>query len=248
MTAIGESPAPGDAAVLDNAVWHALVGAHAPFARGVGRARRYSPDVSMFHAAQDDSPESWHDLAGLVGPGGTVALFRGLPSNPPEGWQVVGEGQGHQMVLTNPLGSPPPVAAVDEATGLPVTLRALYVGDVDAMVALVTVTEPGPFRSRTIELGGYVGVFHGDALVAMAGERMHAGAFREISAVCTHPEARRRGYASLVTTVVAEAILARGETPFLHVAEHNDSARTVYEGLGFSIRRMVRYLAARVTD
>jgi predicted GNAT family acetyltransferase len=101
------------------------------------------------------------------------------------------------------------------------------------MVDLVTRTEPGPFRPRTIDLGGYVGIFHGDALVAMAGERFHPPGYVEVSAVCTDPSVRRRGYASIVTTAVADAIAANGDIPMLHVADDNVRARAVYEQLGF---------------
>ncbi len=45
------------------------------------------------------------------------------------------------------------------------------------------------------------------------------------SAVCTDPSARRRGYASIVTALVADAIAETGDTPMLHVADDNDAAR-----------------------
>ena len=131
------------------------------------------------------------------------------------------------MVLTGPLAATPELPAVDPTTGAAVTMRPLGDDDVDAMVALVALTEPGPFRPRTIELGGYVGIFHGTQLVAMAGQRLRPPGFREVSAVCTHPDARRRGYASIVTAEVSRGVLARGETPFLHVAvtEHAGDPR-----------------------
>ena len=65
--------------------------------------------------------------------------------------------------------------------------------DIGEMLALVELTRPGPFSVRTVELGGYVGVFDGDRLVAMAGQRLAPPGFREISAVCTHPDFRGRG-------------------------------------------------------
>ena len=73
----------------------------------------------------------------------------------------------------------------------------------------------------------------------MAGERMHPPGFTEISAVCTHPDVRRRGLGAALTRHVAAAILERGETPFLHVAEGNDGARRIYEQLGFVTRKVV---------
>ena len=81
-----------------------------------------------------------------------------------------------------------------------------------------------------------------DRLLAMAGERLHLTGFTEISAVCTHPDARGRGLAAALTRHVApRAILERGETPFLHVAADNDAALRVYERLGFRRRRTVDF-------
>ena len=82
---------------------------------------------------------------------------------------------------------------------------ALGTADVPEMTDLVTRTEPGPWRPRTVEFGGYVGVRDRGALVAMAGERMRPPGFTEVSAVCTEPEYRGRGLAGGLTRVVAAA-------------------------------------------
>jgi ribosomal protein S18 acetylase RimI-like enzyme len=232
--------------VLDNAGWHSLVGPHAHLAVGGGQARAYRDDVSIFHAATDDSPASWDDLRPLATADGVVVLFRGDPITVPAGWREVFRGDGHQMVLTGSLPAVPPPPPVDPPSGAAVSVRPLGDADAPAMVDLVALTEPGPFRPRTHELGGYVGIFHDDRLVAMAGRRMHPPGFVEVSAVCTHPDARRRGYASVVSAHVAAAILEEGETPFLHVAVTNTGAYAVYEQLGFTTRRVVAYGAYRV--
>lgn len=232
--------------VLDNAGWHALNGPHAKFAQGGGRARRYDPDVSVFHAAVDDSEEAWRDLAALASPEGIAVLFRAPPVTPPAGWVQVFGGIGHQMVPTEAVETLPVLPEVDPDTGCRVTLRALDDGDRDAMLALVALTEPGPFRPRTIELGGYIGIFHDGRLVAMAGQRLRPPGYCEVSAVCTHPDARRRGYGSIVTAHVANAIAERGEAPFLHVASTNTSGLALYEHLGFTCRRVVSFGAYRV--
>ena len=109
------------------------------------------------------------------------------------------------------------------------------------MLALVELTRPGPFAVRTVELGGYVGVYDGDTLVAMAGQRLAPPGFREISAVCTHPDYRGRGLAAGLTSLVARRIVERGEEPFLHHAADNEPARRVYEALGFEFRREVTW-------
>jgi GNAT superfamily N-acetyltransferase len=60
-------------------------------------------------------------------------------------------------------------------------------------------------------MGSYFVIRASDGrLVAMAGEKLQASAFAEISAVCTHPEFRGRGYASDLTTFLAVQILAAG--------------------------------------
>lgn len=230
--------------VLDNAVWHALVDRHAAFAEGDDRARRYRSDVSVFHATSDDDDAAWASLARITADNGIAVLFRGRPIEVPSTWTTVFDGRGFQMVLDHEVIAPE-LPAVDAATGATVSQRPLNEADVEAMTALVALTEPGPFQPRTIDLGGYVGVFHDDTLVAMAGQRMRPPGHCEVSAVCTHPEARRRGYGSVVTLAVAAGIQARGDVAFLHVTDHNDSARAVYEQLGFVHRRQVRFAVVR---
>jgi predicted GNAT family acetyltransferase len=118
-------------------------------------------------------------------------------------------------------------------------------GHVGQMLELVELTQPGPFRPRTVEMGNYYGVFEDDRLVAMAGERLQTPHFTEVSAVCTHPAARGRGLATALTRHVATGIIERGRTPILHVAEQNESARRVYERLGFVVRARPEFVAAR---
>lgn len=235
-----------DPSVLDNAVWHSLTGPHASMAEGDGGARRYPADVSVFCATDGDSAESWSTLRDLAPDTGVVVLFRGDPIEPPDRWKPVFDGGGFQYVAHSSLTGVPALPDVDPETGRRVTARGLGDDDLEQMIALVALTKPGPFGPRTIELGGYVGIFHDEQLVAMAGQRLRPPGFCEVSAVCTHPGARRRGYGSIVTALVATSIAERGDVPFLHVAEENVQARAVYERLGFSLRRSVRFAALRV--
>jgi predicted GNAT family acetyltransferase len=92
-------------------------------------------------------------------------------------------------------------------------------------------------------MGEYYGILEGERLLAMAGERMHAGEYREISAVCTDPGFQGRGLARRLTEKLIRIQAARGQTPFLHVMSHNDRARAMYERMGF---RVHRELAVRV--
>src|SRR6185369_7593756 len=97
----------------------------------------------------------WSDLAALIGPGGT-ALMAGRDLEPQQGWGRVFDIPGVQLVDTSM------VAAADQEA------RVLGPADVPQMLDLVKRTEPGPFGPRTIELGRYLGLHDGDALIAMA--------------------------------------------------------------------------------
>ena len=217
-----------DDGVLDNAVWHSLAGNHREFAESIGAAAHYHPDVSVFTALADDTDAAWRDLATLVGDG-VGALFRPDPPPSPGGWSIPAEGRDTRC-------APRPRA------GRRTRRRPLAgAADVGEMLALVELTRPGPFAVRTVELGGYVGVYDGDTLVAMAGQRLAPPGFREISAVCTHPDFRGRGLAAGLTSLVAWQIVERGEEPFLHHAADNEPARRVYEALGFEFRREVTW-------
>jgi predicted GNAT family acetyltransferase len=144
---------------------------------------------------------------------------------------LVRDGELNQMICSNsqnPAPAPMPPR---------VTSRLLTSADVPEMVTLAEITEPGPFRVRTIELGVFYGIFDSGRLVAMAGQRLHQPEFVEVSAVCTHPDARGRGYARALMSLVIEEMLQRGKTPILHTFADNYPAIRVYEGLGFTLRR-----------
>jgi GNAT superfamily N-acetyltransferase len=184
----------------------------------------------VFAAVDTFDPASWADLAEVLDPSRRGALFGGdVPSDLPSGWVTVGRIRCPQMLLETDALTPV----------VPVPLRRLTPDDVPLMLDLIARTEPGPFRPRTIEMGSYYGHFEGADLVAMAGERLGFDGYTEISAVCTHPDVQGRGFGSALTHHVASEILARGEQPFLHVAEANTGARRVYEKLGFVQRRFV---------
>ena len=220
--------------VLDNPARASLLGPHARLAVRRGQAVRYRPDVSVFVTLPDEpDDDAWHDVADLLGPG-AVAPISGLRTPPPEGWEIVSDGEGVQMVDDG-------VAAAPDA-------EAILLGDADVpeMLALVERTRPGPFRPRTIEMGTYLGIRYEGRLVAMAGERLHPPGFTEISAVCTDEAYRERGLATRLVLAVAAGIRGRGETPLLHAAASNVNAIRLYESLGFRLRRRTRFLGVRV--
>jgi GNAT superfamily N-acetyltransferase len=217
---------------LDNPVWTSITGAHADLAELAGRAGRYRVDVAPFAGLRDPAdPAAWADLAGLTGPGGTVVMING--DEPPAGWRLDGGIPGVQMVAVDLRAEPDPAAV------------PLVPADVPEMLELIRRTEPGPFRDRTIDLGGYLGVRHEGRLIAMAGQRMRPAGWTEISAVCTDADFRGRGLASRLVRAVAVGIVARGETPFLHAAAANTGAIRLYESMGFALRRTVTFAQYR---
>jgi predicted GNAT family acetyltransferase len=108
--------------------------------------------------------------------------------------------------------------------------------DAPQMLALATLTQPGPFFAHTHRLGSFFGIKRDRTLVAMAGERMKLPGFTEVSGVCTHPDHRGHGYGEALSRLVAGLILDRGETPFLHAYAHNEGAISLYRRLGFTLR------------
>jgi predicted GNAT family acetyltransferase len=104
------------------------------------------------------------------------------------------------------------------------------------MIALATLTRPGPFRAATHTLGRFIGVRENGQLIAMAGERMQTDAFVEVSGICTHPDHRGRGLAAALTRIVTARLVEEGRTPFLHAYANNTGAISVYRKLGFEHR------------
>ena len=116
------------------------------------------------------------------------------------------------------------------------------------MLALATLTKPGPFGTRTHELGSYVGIRFQGKLVAMAGERLKVPGYTEVSAVCTHPDHTGKGYARVLMTEIMRRIRERGETPMLHVRADNSRAVQLYERLGFRIRKEMHFAVLRTSE
>ena len=211
--------------VLDNPVWHALVGPHCAHAVGRGSARHYLRDMAPFSAILEPSDSAYADLAVDLPPSMEVRLFRPHEEPLPAGWQQLDCFPMLQM-----CASMMPRQLSEVGT-------LLSEADSRAMVDLVAIAKPGPFGPRTPLLGRYLGVRDGDRLLAMAGERMRLPGYVELSAICVHPEARGRGYAAELTLRLMRMAFDRGEVPFLHVRPDNAGAVALYRKLGFETRR-----------
>jgi GNAT superfamily N-acetyltransferase len=212
--------------LLDNIVWHTLAGAHSRFAMGAGRARRYAPGFSPIIGFADPARPDFDSLAAICRPG--ERFYTDAWSGPaPPGWRIEVESTMFKMVWDAPMpeGDEAPEAVPLAPEHAPAALE------------LATLTRPGPFGLRTLELGDYFGFFEGARLVAMAGERFVAGSMREVSGVCTHPDFQGRKYARRLMLKLVRRQVQRGETPFLHVMRDNVRARALYERMGFATYR-----------
>ncbi len=133
--------------VLDNAIWFSLTTRHSNIAEGKGRARRYPIGVSPLGAIQDASDASFDALASLLQPDEEIALGSPTEILPVGGLEAFARMTLRQMVRSS-LSRP--IAAQH--------VIPLGAADVADMLALVEITKPGPFRSRTHEMGQYFGI------------------------------------------------------------------------------------------
>src|SRR5206468_470100 len=161
---------------LDNPVWSSMIGAHTELADVASvdgaRAGQYQHDVCPFGGIEDSAdPAGWAALASVLH--GHVTCVLVDPQLVPPGWEVIRAIPGVQMDGTA-------LEAAEDSDAVTLTEA-----DVPEMLALVERTRPGPYMSRTIEMGRYIGLRRDGELIAMAGERVHPEGWTEISAVCT---------------------------------------------------------------
>jgi predicted GNAT family acetyltransferase len=213
---------------LDRPIWTSLSTYHTSLAEGDMRAMRYLPDVNLFASARDDGSDAQAALGALVRPGEHVYILQVPPIVVPPALRATRTAMGVQMVATRPVAS----EGDDE-------LVPLTDADAPEMVALATLTEPGPFFLRTHRMGRFLGIRRQGRLAAMAGERMRFAGHTEVSGVCTHPEFRGQGLARRLSAAVTAGIQERGDQAFLHAWSTNAAAITLYRTLGFEVRTEV---------
>ena len=210
---------------LDNLLWHCLSGPHAKHSVGEGDVRLYRPGFLPAAGMREFTDANFATLADLVPAGATIAMSGPQPIAPSGRFEVAHLDELLQMVAEKPTPVEPTAGIVD-----------LGAADFGAMQRLVDIAKPGPLVSRALELGRFVGIFDGENLVALAGERLRLAGYAELSTICTHPDYRGRNYAKAVVSSVAQRMIAGGETPFLVVYPSNTPAVRLYESLGFAAR------------
>jgi len=220
--------------ILDRPVWSALDTRHRAFAQGNSLARRYPKSIAPFAATASDDAESLRAFGTLVPPGESVIMAQADDVSLPDGLLVISRADAVQMVAESPLQT-----VFDER------VQRLTQDDAADMLALASLTRPGPFTSGALSLGDFWGVKVGGRLVAMAGERMKQPGYTELSGVCSHPDFRGGGLGRLLSLYVASQIFARGEMPYLHAYASNAAAIRLYEAIGFKLRSTINVVVAQ---
>ena len=213
---------------LDNPIWYSLNETHKVFAIFSDNAAFYHYDYCPFGAFIGSNQIS----AALEGYATNVTDFYIVGEKPAESRELVLQFElvCEQMVLHQGISVIP-------------TEKIVELGEVqqDDLLQLINLVQPGYFKSKTNQLGRYYGIYKSGELVAVAGERMKMNNYTEISAVVTHPNHTRMGYAKQLVAHASQQVFNENKVPFLHVAGSNSPAINLYKKLGFVARRTISF-------
>ena len=210
---------------LENPVWQALVSRQQHLNAGGDIIKFFPSDISPFAGLEYWDRRDLIALEELLPAGRSFSIMLSKEVSIPASFDIIFSCMLYQMVCEKPL------APLTSDTSIIV----LDATQVPSMLELTALTKPGPFFENTIAFGTYYGIFEKGKLAAMAGERLKLNGYTEVSAICTHPSAAGKGYASKLTTHVARQIQEEGNTPFLHVKQDNKRAIEVYKRIGFDV-------------
>ncbi|MGI4830078.1 MAG: GNAT family N-acetyltransferase [Janthinobacterium lividum] len=224
---------------LEDVFWGALTTSQQHLALAHGQARRYLPEVAPFAAVESQTPEAMQDLRALMEPDESVYLTGLRPV------ELAGLRRGPavpalQMIFPEAAPLPPVPAAI--------LIEALSCAAAVEMVALIDVAYPGFFRKDTCRMGRYYGVRSPDGtLIAMGGERVVLGPYREVSGLCTLPSHAGEGLGTALLGRILADQRANQAISWLYVLESNRRAVNLYLHLGFEVlRRVDLYRITRV--
>jgi len=224
--------------ILDNPIYHALTSGHSHLSKGVNEVKYYTEDITAFAGLKDNSQENLNALYQISPAESLFVFFARTPVEIPAQWKLLTHIDMLQFIFR---GKEVPKTDATDITDL-------NFAHVAEMTDLVELTKPGPFLAKTIELSNYTGIFNEGKLAAMAGHRFFPRPYREVSAVCTHPDHVGKGYAFKIIQEQIKRILLRSEIPFLHVRNDNEGAVKLYQKLGFEIRTdMIAYVIKKET-
>jgi len=215
---------------LKNPVWDSLCETHQSFSLSYEDVKFYNPDICPFGAFTDASKtaKALNAYAEL-----TDSFFlvseKEVPTFDENHVVLDHKIEGCQMVL-------------EQLTEYPIREKIvpLTAKHQEEIYDLIWLVMPGYYKKRTFEMGNYFGIFKDQKLVAVSGQRMQTDNWIEISAIVTHPDYTRRGYAKQLTAHVTKEILKENKHPILHTTKGN-AAIGLYESLGFKLTREMNW-------
>ncbi len=143
-------------------------------------------------------------------------------------YRIQAHGTHHKMGLTDRSR----LAGFDASETV-----ALSTADAEDLQAFYAASYPGNwFVPRMLETGSYFGVWHGRALVSVAGVHVYSRRYKvaALGNITTRPDVRGRGLATAVTARLCQELLRAGiEHVGLNVKADNRSAIACYERIGF---------------
>jgi ribosomal protein S18 acetylase RimI-like enzyme len=211
---------------LDNPVWYSVSETHKDFGIDFGTIKFYHPDYCPFGGfiGLDNMEDSISEYAKLA----NNFFIIGQKPIVPDSLKLNNELICLQMIVHDKIET--------DIEDQIVKLGEEHLGD---LLGLVKIVYPEYFKKKTSSLGNYYGIYKGNQLVAVTGERMQMDEYTEVSAVITHPDHTGKGYAKQLVAHTVNAIFTQNKTPFLHVAESNVGAIKLYEKLGFQTRTKI---------
>lgn len=218
--------------ILDNMIWNAITTGNNDIAVINGDVGCYLPDIAPFAGMREFNDANLKKLYEFIPANRSVAISSLHKMDHDEKkWKLIQPMDVTQMIYEVP---------VDTFTtkNSPLIVR-LSDEHIPQMLELTALTKPGPFLQQTIRFKNYFGIFIEDKLAAMTGQRMHPEPYLEVSAVCTHPDFRGKGYAKTLMLHVMKIILDNSFIPFLHVLSNNFNVIELYKTLGFQQRRQI---------
>lgn len=220
---------------IANPAWEALSTHQSYLNQGDDHLKYFPGDICPFVGLKEWDEADFRKLESMLPDNRTFSVPFSKEIHFPDSLDILFSIPLYQMICTHFHPA--------EITGVPIV--PLTEAHVPQMLSLTEATKPGPFYQRTIGFGNYHGIFDGDKLVSMAGQRMQTHTHTEVSAICTYPAYSRRSYAKLLTSYLCALIIESGKTPFLHVRQDNAAAIGLYKKLGFDISTEIFFTVFR---
>jgi GNAT superfamily N-acetyltransferase len=211
---------------LNNPIYNALTSLESPFNIGNSEVAYFPSTIAPFIGLPNWSATQQQKILDQTPPDRNWFVIYGQPITFTDAFKIIFSIPLYQLTC-NTLSISKKYAE---------TMLPLGSQHIEEMIALTSLTKPGPFSQRTIEFGNYHGIFKDDKLVAMGGERMHLNGYTEISAICTHPDFQGRGFGAQIVHFLSDQIIAKGQIPFLHARIDNVTALNVYKRMGYVTR------------